>query len=124
MMECENCEGLERRIEDLKIALEDANARAATATELMMKGEALREKTMLAAILGGAYDEPLKGEAIHNSHVQYNSKIVKVDDVEVKTDAEYKKALGLNPNKKYPHPLGWTDDWATLSWLRKPISKI
>ncbi len=60
----------------------------------------------------------MKSEAIHNSLVEHDENKVLVDGVEVKTDAEYKTALGLDPNKKYPHPLGWTEDWAIISWLR------
>jgi hypothetical protein len=60
----------------------------------------------------------MKSEAINNSLVEHDDTKVLVNGREVKTDAEYKEALGLDPNTKYPHPLGWTDDWATLSWLR------
>lgn len=34
-----------------------ADKQAAVATDLMMRGEALRERVMLDAILGGAYDK-------------------------------------------------------------------
>ena len=61
----------------------------------------------------------MKQEAVHNSLVEHDDVKVLVDGKEVKTDAEYKVALGLDPSQTYPHPLGWTEDWATISWLRE-----
>ena len=56
-MYCPNCDYLLREIERLEKELAQARQQSATATDLMMKGEALREKMFLHAILGGAYDQ-------------------------------------------------------------------
>lgn len=61
----------------------------------------------------------LRHEAVHGHSVHFNRKMVLVDGVEVHSDAEYKAAMGLDHTKKYPHPLGMTDDWATLAWQQK-----
>lgn len=51
--ECKNCLMLEKELAQARYELAQARERAATATDLMMKGEALRERAMLGAILAG-----------------------------------------------------------------------
>lgn len=60
MNNCENCRQLEKELAYALAERDEARQRAATATDLMMKGEALRDKQMLGAILGGAYDTDAK----------------------------------------------------------------
>lgn len=59
-MKCENCRRLEKELAYLLMERDEARQEAARATDLMMKGEALRDKMMLGAILGGAYDTDAK----------------------------------------------------------------
>lgn len=60
MMNCANCRQLEKELACALMERDQARQQAATATDLMMKGEALRDKQMLGAILGGAYDTDAK----------------------------------------------------------------
>jgi len=62
MGDCADCDELRMRIRDLEASLKEANDRAAKATDLMVKGEALRGKIMLGAILGTF--PPKKPEAV------------------------------------------------------------
>lgn len=52
---CLNCEILERELAQLREERDEARKRAREATNLMVKGEALRDRMKLDAILGGAY---------------------------------------------------------------------
>jgi len=57
---CDRCADLEN---ELYLALkerDEARQQAATATDLMMKGESLRHKMMMGSILGGAFDTDAK----------------------------------------------------------------
>jgi len=49
---CPNCEALERELRQALRERDEARAQASRATDLMMKGEALREKIMFQAIVG------------------------------------------------------------------------
>lgn len=61
----------------------------------------------------------LKEEAVANHLVVLtDAGEVKVDGVLVSNDADFKMALGLDPLRKYPHPLGWSDDWATIDGFK------
>lgn len=57
MHECENCRVLEKELALALYERDQAREQAATATDLMMKGEALRERAMLGAILAGDTDQ-------------------------------------------------------------------
>lgn len=52
MVGCADCDDLRMRVRDLEARLKAADERAAQATDLMVKGEALRGQIMLGAILG------------------------------------------------------------------------
>lgn len=63
----------------------------------------------------------IRKEAVANALViLYSDDTVEVNGRVVHDDREYKLALGLDPDTKYPHPLGWFDDWATLAVARGP----
>lgn len=64
-MICERCERLEDELEATRQALDEANARAANATDLMMKGEALRDKMMRESILGGQTIDEKKARVVY-----------------------------------------------------------
>jgi hypothetical protein len=49
--ECDNCYWLEKELAEALRQRDEARAAASTATDLMMKGESLRSKMMLEAIL-------------------------------------------------------------------------
>lgn len=49
---CPNCWMIEKELIKVRRQLAEARAQAAQATDLMMKGESLRSKMMLQAILG------------------------------------------------------------------------
>jgi hypothetical protein len=53
---CHRCADLENALYQALQERDEARDRAAKATELMMKGEALRDKMMLGSILGGAFE--------------------------------------------------------------------
>ena len=55
-MVCPNCKKLWLEIDLLTAERDAARAQAAQATDLMMKGEALRDRMFLHAIVGGVYD--------------------------------------------------------------------
>jgi len=52
MMHCDNCWMLEKELTEARRQLAEAHSQSAQATDLMMKGESLRSKLMLQAILG------------------------------------------------------------------------
>jgi hypothetical protein len=53
---CDNCQELKMALSLALSELEKAREQAAKATELMMKGEALRDRMMLGSILNGGFD--------------------------------------------------------------------
>lgn len=53
---CDRCAELENALYRALQERDEARQQAAKATDLMMKGEALRDRIMLGSILGGAYD--------------------------------------------------------------------
>lgn len=57
---CDRCADLENALYQALQERDEARQQAATATDLMMKGEALRDKMMLGSILGGAFDTDAK----------------------------------------------------------------
>src|ERR1041385_548172 len=56
---CLNCEALERELAQALRERDEARAQASRATDLMMKGEALREKIMFQSIVG---EYPVRGK--------------------------------------------------------------
>jgi hypothetical protein len=57
MKYCQDCEELLMELEYTRKQLKEAREIAARATDLMMKGEALREKMMLQAILSDGFQK-------------------------------------------------------------------
>lgn len=91
--------------------------------------EKLKEVSIATDLLRRGFDhscsEPLaNAEAVINHLVEHDAEKVLVDGKEVRTDDEYKLALGLKLGQEYPHPIGLTSDWATLEWLRNPKTPI
>jgi hypothetical protein len=60
MIDCPNCWELRKMLEHALRERDEARDRAGVATDLMMKGEALRDRMMLGSILGGAFDTDKK----------------------------------------------------------------
>jgi hypothetical protein len=84
-----------------------------------------KELNGLIARLEAEPEAPIREDSVIDSSVSlYANGNVWVDSTLTTTDAEYKTALGLDPSIKYPHPMGWTDDWATLTWLKTDINKF
>lgn len=52
---CPGCRSLEAQLSEARRERDEARERSATATELLIKGEALREKMMFESILAGAW---------------------------------------------------------------------
>jgi len=57
---CDRCADLENELYRALKERDEARQQAATATDLMMKGEALRDKMMLGSILNGGFDTDQK----------------------------------------------------------------
>jgi hypothetical protein len=57
---CDNCAYLENALYQALQERDAARQDAARVTDLMMKGESLRDKMMLGSILGGAFDTDAK----------------------------------------------------------------
>lgn len=64
-MDCERCMNLEAELAETRRQLDEANARAARATDLMMKGEQLRDRMMLGSILAGGNVEEKKSNMVY-----------------------------------------------------------
>lgn len=63
--ECKNCLGMEMALVQALVELDEARQRAATATDLMMKGEALRHREMMGSILGGYSTDEKKASMVY-----------------------------------------------------------
>lgn len=64
-MDCERCQRLEAELAETRLRLDEANARAARATDLMMKGEQLRDRMMLGSILAGDTVDEKKSNMVY-----------------------------------------------------------
>ncbi len=56
-MTCLNCRALEKRVRELEEEVERHREKERAALDLMMKGEAERERLLFRAIAGGAFDK-------------------------------------------------------------------
>jgi hypothetical protein len=82
-------------------------------------GNRAADLEMLAELSKLILDPSGNGQAVNGHWVEILDGVVVVDGAEVHNDREYKISLGLDPDTKYPHPLGWTDDFATLDWQKE-----
>ncbi len=57
---CPNCKALEQELSEALLQLDEAKEAAARATDLMMAGEALRDRMLFESILG-TFTSPAKG---------------------------------------------------------------
>jgi hypothetical protein len=57
---CDRCADLENALYQALQERDEARQQTATATDLMMKGEALRDRMMLGSILNGGFDTDRK----------------------------------------------------------------
>lgn len=62
---CDRCAELKDALYKALMELEDARKRAATATDLMVKGEALRNREMMGSILGGYSTDQKKASMVY-----------------------------------------------------------
>lgn len=63
--ECENCRAMEKALAQALYERDQAREQAATATDLMMKGEALRHREMMGSILGGYSTDEKKASMVY-----------------------------------------------------------
>lgn len=64
MIDCPNCEKLWKMLDQARAERDEARKQSAAATDLMMKGESLRHKAMIGAILNGAFDTEKKKKSM------------------------------------------------------------
>ena len=62
---CRHCLALEKALAQALFERDEARQQAATATDLMMKGEALRHREMMGSILGGYRTHQKKASMVY-----------------------------------------------------------
>jgi hypothetical protein len=62
---CDNCAYLENALYQALLERDQAREQAATATDLMMKGESLRHREMMGSILGGYSTDEKKASMVY-----------------------------------------------------------
>lgn len=63
--ECKECRWLEKALAQALYERDQAREQAARATDLMMKGEALRHREMMGSILGGYSTDEKKASMVY-----------------------------------------------------------